>query len=50
MGGPCARCHLEGIHRGRIKVEPPAPGVRWWIGERPIMKVEGPTMTPLSYV
>ncbi|MCC7385912.1 MAG: HNH endonuclease [Deltaproteobacteria bacterium] len=37
----CSWCHIEGIHRGRLKAEPPASRVRWTIGREPIMVVEG---------
>ena len=37
----CSWCHLDGIHRGRLKVAPPASRMRWTIGREPIMVVEG---------
>jgi hypothetical protein len=28
----CVRCHLEGVHGGRLTVEPPASAMQWRIG------------------
>jgi HNH endonuclease len=37
----CVWCHLEGVHGGRIRALPPASNVRWLLGERPILVVQG---------
>jgi hypothetical protein len=37
----CVWCHLEGVHGGRIRALPPASDVRWTLGERPILVVQG---------
>jgi hypothetical protein len=35
----CAFCHLEGIHRGRLKAEGRASKLTWTIGRDPILRV-----------
>jgi hypothetical protein len=37
----CVWCHLEGIHGGRLRADPPASGVRWRIGREPHLYVVG---------
>ncbi len=37
----CVRCHLEGVHLGRIRAEGSAPDVSWWIGRTPVLEVRG---------
>jgi hypothetical protein len=37
----CVWCHLHGIHEGRISAEPPASNVRWRIGRKGTLWVEG---------
>lgn len=37
----CAWCHLDGIHRGRLRAEGRAPELRWSIGEDPLIEVQG---------
>jgi hypothetical protein len=39
----CVWCHLYGIHGGRIGAEPPASNIRWRIGRRGTVHVEGRT-------
>ena len=41
LAAPCAWCHLWGEHAGRLKVLPPASDMRWILGERPILEVQG---------
>lgn len=41
LASGCAWCHLEGIHGGRLKAEPPASRMKWTIGRQPILVVEG---------
>jgi hypothetical protein len=38
---PCAFCHLEGEHGGRLEVVGPASAMRWLIGRTPILEVHG---------
>jgi 5-methylcytosine-specific restriction endonuclease McrA len=37
----CVWCHLHGVHEGRIAAEPPATRIRWRIGRRGTLYVEG---------
>ncbi|MCK6546365.1 HNH endonuclease [Myxococcota bacterium] len=37
----CAFCHLEGIHKKRLKAEGKAPRLTWTIGRDPILRVRG---------
>jgi hypothetical protein len=37
----CVWCHLRGIHEGRIAAEPPASRIRWRIGRRGTLRVDG---------
>jgi hypothetical protein len=39
----CVFCHLRGIHGGRIAADPPASRIRWRIGRRGTLFVEGRT-------
>jgi len=42
LTAPCGPCHLLGIHGGVMSVKGTAPdGLRWVIGRRPLMVVEG---------
>ncbi|HSN81647.1 MAG TPA: HNH endonuclease, partial [Polyangiales bacterium] len=36
---PCAFCHLEGEHGGRLKILPPGDDPTWILGRHPIMRV-----------
>src|SRR5690606_9472585 len=40
LAGLCLWCHLEGIHRGRIRATPPASRIRWTLGREPILIVD----------
>ena len=44
----CSVCHLSGIHGGTLRASPPASRIRWVIGRKPIMIVEGRTRTLLG--
>jgi hypothetical protein len=37
----CAWCHLEGIHRGRLRATGDASHLRWDIGRSPILLIDG---------
>ena len=37
----CVWCHLRGVHEGRVAAEPPASRMRWRIGRRGTLCVEG---------
>jgi hypothetical protein len=39
----CLWCHLRGIHEGRLAAEPPAWRIRWRVGRRGTVFVEGRT-------
>ena len=41
MTSACAFCHLEGIHRGRLRVDGTASRRRWVIGRDPVLVVRG---------
>jgi hypothetical protein len=47
LSAPCAWCHLEGIHGGRIKALPPASSATWIAGRTPVVKIEGRDKTVL---
>jgi hypothetical protein len=47
LSTPCAWCHLEGIHGGRIKALPPASRTTWIVGRTPVIKIEGREKTVL---
>ncbi len=38
---PCAFCHLEGEHGGRLKILPPGSNPTWLLGRTPVMRVQG---------
>jgi hypothetical protein len=40
----CVWCHLHGIHEGRIAAEPPASRIRWRIGRRGTLRIDGRTL------
>jgi hypothetical protein len=37
----CVWCHLEGVHGGSLRVEPPASAMRWTLGREPHTIVDG---------
>jgi hypothetical protein len=37
----CYRCHVDGVHVGRLRAEPPADHIRWLIGRVPLMEIDG---------
>ena len=39
--GLCVTCHLELVHGGRLRAEPPAPDVRWTLGRAALLTVAG---------
>ena len=39
--GLCVVCHLELVHQGRLRAEPPADHVRWTLGRAPLLVVDG---------
>jgi hypothetical protein len=39
LTSPCAFCHLEGEHGGRLKILPPGSDPTWILGRHPIMRV-----------
>ena len=45
---PCAFCHLEGEHAGRLKILPPGSDPTWLLGRRPIIKVHRRERTLLA--
>ncbi|MGB8329546.1 MAG: HNH endonuclease [Polyangiales bacterium] len=48
LTSPCAFCHLEGEHGGRLKILPPGSNPTWILGRRPIMRVHGRERTLLA--
>ncbi|UCF46072.1 MAG: HNH endonuclease [Myxococcales bacterium] len=48
LTSPCAFCHLEGEHGGRLKILPPGSNPTWVLGRRPIMRVHGRERTLLA--
>jgi hypothetical protein len=46
--GLCVRCHLELVHLGRLRAEPPADHVRWTFGRAPLLVVDGRRADPLG--
>ena len=36
---PCAFCHLQGQHGGRLKILPPGNNPTWLLGRHPIMRI-----------
>ena len=45
---PCAFCHLEGEHGGRLKILPPGSNPTWILGRTPVMQVRGRERTLLA--
>ncbi len=45
---PCAFCHLQGQHGGRLKILPPGSNPTWLLGRRPIMRVHRRERTLLA--
>jgi len=45
---PCAFCHLEGEHAGRLKILPPGDNPTWLLGRHPIIKVHRRERTLLN--
>ena len=45
---PCAFCHLQGEHGGRLKILPPGSDPTWLLGRRPIIKVHHRERTLLA--
>jgi hypothetical protein len=45
---PCAFCHLQGEHGGRLKILPPGSDPTWILGRRPIMRVHRRERTLLA--
>jgi hypothetical protein len=45
---PCAFCHLEGEHGGRLKILPPGNDPTWLLGRHPIIKVHHRERTLLN--
>ena len=43
LASTCTWCHLDAIYSGKMKAEPLAGSIRWSIGRRPIIVVEGRT-------
>jgi hypothetical protein len=42
----CAWCHLHGIHEGRLAARPPASAIRWRIGRKGLLWVDGRRLCP----
>ncbi len=34
-------CHIHGVHEGRLRALPPASDIRWELGRKPILVVQG---------
>ena len=45
---PCAFCHLEGEHGGRLKILPPGNDPTWLLGRHPIMRIHRRERTLLA--
>ena len=45
---PCAFCHLEGEHGGRLKILPPGNNPTWLLGRHPIMRIKNRERTLLN--
>jgi hypothetical protein len=45
---PCAFCHLQGEHGGRLKILPPGSDPTWILGRQPIMRVHRRERTLLA--
>lgn len=37
----CVDCHIHGVHEGRLRALPPASDIRWEIGRKPILVIQG---------
>ena len=48
LTSPCAFCHLEGEHGGRLTILPPGSDPTWVFGRRPIMRVHRRERTLLA--
>jgi hypothetical protein len=48
LTSPCAFCHLQGEHGGRLKILPPGSDPTWILGRRPIMRVHRRERTLLA--
>ena len=48
LTSPCAFCHLQGEHGGRLKILPPGSDPTWLLGRRPIMRVHRRERTLLA--
>ena len=48
LTSPCAFCHLQGEHAGRLKILPPGSNPTWILGRRPIMRVHRRERTLLA--
>ena len=48
LTSPCAFCHLEGEHGGRLKILPPGSDPTWLLGRHPIIKVHRRERTLLN--
>ena len=48
LTSPCAFCHLQGEHGGRLKILPPGSDPTWVLGRRPIMRVHRRERTLLA--
>ncbi|TNF28563.1 MAG: HNH endonuclease [Deltaproteobacteria bacterium] len=42
--GLCVSCHLDLLHTGRLRAEPPADDVRWTLGREGLLVVQGRTV------
>jgi hypothetical protein len=48
LTSPCAFCHLQGEHGGRLKILPPGSDPTWLLGRRPIIRVHRRERTLLA--
>jgi len=48
LTSPCAFCHLEGEHGGRLKILPPGSDPTWLLGRHPLMRVHRRERTLLA--
>ncbi|MGB8328791.1 MAG: HNH endonuclease, partial [Polyangiales bacterium] len=48
LTSPCAFCHLEGEHGGRLKILPPGDNPTWLLGRHPIISVRNRERTLLN--
>jgi hypothetical protein len=48
LTSPCAFCHLQGEHGGRLQILPPGSDPTWVFGRRPIMRVHRRERTLLA--